>query len=70
MKRQSAKWKNEIEPDQKKNHEPEEMGMAIGIAFGAIMGVVNDKLIGISMLLGVAIGGFLGMLFRWFADRK
>lgn len=46
------------------------MGMAIGIAFGAILSVVDDKLTVIPMFLGIAIGGLLGMLFRWFANRK
>lgn len=46
------------------------MGMAIGIAFGTILSVVDDKLTVIPMFIGIAIGGLLGMLFRWFANRK
>lgn len=70
MKLQPTKHKNEIERDQKRNHKLEEMGMAIGIAFGAILSVVDGKSTVIPMFLGIAIGYLLGMLFRWFADRK
>ncbi|MDK2992340.1 MAG: hypothetical protein PWP48_1573 [Clostridiales bacterium] len=70
MKRQSAKWRNEIEHDRKENHEPEDMGMVIGITFGVILSFVDGESTAIPMFLGIAIGGLLGMLFRWFADRK
>jgi|GEM_PF-896571 len=70
MKLQPTKHKNEIELDKKKNHEPEEIGIAIGVVLGMFISAVDSELTGVSMFLGIAIGGLLGMLFRWFANRK